>query len=87
MTWEIFLGIVALFSFCIAIVRPIISLTQAITQLNHSCTELAKDFEAFKEEYLKNRERIHTRIDAQESLLEEHEKRLHALDGEWSHGR
>ncbi len=47
MTWEIALGIFALFAFVVAIVKPIVSLTKAITTLNANCETLASQFKKF----------------------------------------
>ena len=82
--WEVFLVISAIVSFGLLVGKPIISLTKEITQLNNSCKELAHDLKDLKKEFVESRTRIHDRIDEQKKIVEEHERRLHELDGEWS---
>ena len=81
MTWEIFLGISALFGFCVAVIKPVVSLTQAITKLNSSCDELGKNFIKFDESNAKSHQKLWKHIDDQNDVLAEHTLRLHDLDG------
>ena len=69
MTWEIFLGISALFAFCIAIITPIIKLSANITRLNCSIDSLIESLA-----------RSDKRIDAHAQKLDDHEHRITVLE-------
>ncbi len=81
MTWEIVLGIIALFSFGVAIVKPIVSLTRAITLLNANCAALAKEFSEFDRDNHDSHKRLWEHNTEQDKLLQKHGQRLHDLDG------
>lgn len=81
MTWEIVLGIIALFGFVVAIVKPIVSLTKAITLLNANCEALAKQFSKFDKDNNDEHREIWEHNVEQDKLLQEHGLRLHDLDG------
>ncbi|WP_313524779.1 hypothetical protein [Anaerotignum sp.] len=81
MTWEIVVGIIALFSFGVAIVKPIVSLTNAITLLNANCEALAKEFSKFDEDNHDSHKRLWDHNKGQDEILREHGQRLHDLDG------
>lgn len=69
MTWEIFLGIAALLSFVVAIVRPIAKLTSAVTELTCSVKSLNKRFD-------ESRTVTDKRLDAHGKKLDEFETRM-----------
>lgn len=81
MTWEIVLGIIALFGFVVAIVKPIVSLTNAITLLNANCEAMAKEFNDFVKDNHDSHKRLWEHNTQQDKLLQEHGQRLHDLDG------
>ncbi|MDD3394167.1 MAG: hypothetical protein PHG19_05955 [Anaerotignum sp.] len=81
MTWEIVLGIIALFSFGVAVVKPIVSLTNAITLLNANCEALAREFSEFDQDNHDSHKRLWEHNTDQDKLLQEHGQRLHDLDG------
>ena len=81
MTWEIVVGISVLIGLVAAIVKPIIALTQAITALNVSVSQLIKDFSRFDEDNHKSHQRLWDHNKNQDQLLLEHGQRLHDLDG------
>lgn len=81
MTWEIALGIIALFSFGVAVVKPIVSLTNAITLLNANCEALAKEFSEFDKDNHDSHKRLWNHNNGQDEILREHGQRLHDLDG------
>lgn len=81
MTWEIVLGIIALFSFGVAVVKPIVSLTNAITLLNANCEALARQFSKFDKDNHDSHEQLWSHNNKQDKLLQEHGQRLHDLDG------
>lgn len=49
MTWEIVLGIIALFGFVVAVVTPILKLNSSITKLNCTIDTLNKTMDTTKE--------------------------------------
>lgn len=69
MTWEIFLGIAALLTFVIAIVRPITRLTSAVTELTCSVKSLNKRFD-------ENRTFTDKRLEAHGKKIDDLEKRM-----------
>lgn len=81
MTWEIVLGIIALFSFGVAVVKPIVSLTNAITALNFNVSQLTKEFSEFDKDNHASHKRLWEHNNGQDKLLQEHGQRLHDLDG------
>jgi len=81
MTWEIVLGIIALFSFGVAVVKPIVSLTNAITLLNANCEALANQFKKFDKDNHDSHKRLWDHNNGQDEILREHGQRLHDLDG------
>ena len=85
MTWEIVLGIVALFGFvssfagiCIKVVVP---LTKSIVTLNDNVKNLCEKFSSFDEDNTKSHRRLWEHNDKQDLILGEHAQRLHDLDG------
>lgn len=81
MTWEIVGGIITLVGFLIAIVKPIISLTQAITALNINVSQLAERLSKFDEDNHDSHKRLWEHNSKQDKLLQEHSQRIHDLDG------
>lgn len=76
MTWEIVLGIIALFGFIVSIVTPILKLTKIMTELNFSVEGL-KD--AVNQMSIKNTEshrRIWEHNEEQDKVIDDHERRL-----------
>jgi hypothetical protein len=76
MTWEIVLGLIALFSFMVAVVKPIVTLTKAITELTVTVKELKNYVNNFFNTNEKDHERILNHCEAQDSKIEDHEKRI-----------
>lgn len=58
MTWEIFIGIAALFSFGVAVVTPIIRLNTSITKLNSTVEYLNKTLDRHEQEIAAIRDEI-----------------------------
>ena len=81
MTWEIFLGIVALFGFLVAVVKPIVSLTSAVVRLTDRIDVLAAEMAEMDEKKTEAHRRLWDHNDVQDKKLEEHALRLHDLDG------
>ena len=80
MTWEIVLGVISLVTVCIAIIRPIVELTKAITNLDASCSELSRRFTVFDEDNAKGHKRIWEHNEEQDKQLQDHELRIHDLE-------
>lgn len=80
MTWEIVLGIISLVTVCIAIIKPIVELTKAITNLDASCSELSRRFTVFDEDNAKSHKRLWEHNEEQDKQLQDHELRIHDLE-------
>lgn len=74
MTWEIFLGIVAIISFCAAVTTPMIKLNTSITKLNDSVDTLQKAIDKIEAENEKSHARIWEHIDTQDEKIDNAEK-------------
>ncbi len=81
MTWEIFLGIVALFGFIVTVVKTILPLTNAVTLLTEQMKEMSEDMKAMNEKKTEAHKRLWDHNEEQDKKLEEHALRLHDLDG------
>ena len=81
MTWEIFLGIVALCGFILTVVKTVIPLTNAITLLTEKTAELSSKIEDMDEKKTKAHTELWEHNKEQDKRLEEHAQRLHDLDG------
>lgn len=80
MTWEIFLGIVALIGFVISVMTPIIKLNTSITKLNVALTALQTSMDRIEDENTKSHRRIWSHNDNQDALIENHERRLSDIE-------
>ncbi len=83
MTWEIFLGIVALIGFVITVVKTVIPLTNAVTLLTERIDELAEHIDSIEEKKREANRKLWAYNDTQDAMLQNHEQRLHDLDGKW----
>ena len=81
MTWEIFLGLVALLGFIGTIVKTVVPLTNAITLLTEKTEELSGKMEALDAKKTKAHTELWAHNKEQDKKLEEHSQRLHDLDG------
>lgn len=79
--WTVVAVLGGLVSLGVAIIKPIVSLTRAITQLTVTVDDLQKDLSDFA---LKNRD-SHARLwqhnEKQDARLDEHERRLNNVEG------
>ena len=85
--WDVFLMIVALVSFLLAVGAPIIKLNSAITKLNtlietsmKRLDKLEEDDESMQKNSRQAHQRLHDRIDGVESRVHDHETRLSILE-------
>ena len=85
--WTVFGVIAALATFTIAIVTPIIKLNGTITKLSvilenvlQRIEKLESQDDVFKKERKEAHEKIHNRIDSVEEEVNDHEKRIFAIE-------
>lgn len=83
MTWDIVAGIVLLAGFIITIVKTIIPLTNALTRLTERIDSLAEQVETLDEKKTEAHKRLWSHNKNQDAMLQNHEQRLHDLDGKW----
>ena len=76
MTWEIFLGIVALVGFIISVTTPLIKLNSSITKLNAGVDTLQAALDRIEEENEKSHKRIWEHNEEQDVKLTNHENRI-----------
>ena len=81
MTWEIFLGIVALVTFVITVVKTIVPLIEAIIRLTDKLESLEKKVDGIEGNSNKAHDELWEHNDKQDAILQDHAMRLHDLDG------
>ena len=80
MTWEIFLGIVALVGFCITIVTPLMKLSKTMTELNVNMQNLNQAMNTLTANNTESHRRIWAHNEEQDEKLENHEKRITKIE-------
>lgn len=80
MTWEIFLGIVALVGFCVTIVTPLMKLSKTMTELNINMQNLNQAMNTLTANNTESHRRIWAHNDEQDEKLENHEKRITKIE-------
>lgn len=83
MPWDIVAGIVTLAGFIITIVKTIIPLTNALTRLTERIDSLAEQVDTLDEKKTEAHKRLWSHNKIQDAMLQNHEQRLHDLDGKW----
>ena len=83
MTWDIVAGIVLLAGFIITIVKTIIPQTNALTRLTERIDSLAEQVDTLDEKKTEAHKRLWCHNENQDAMLQNHEQRLHDLDGKW----
>ena len=78
--WGVFGVIVTLVTFVIAVVKPIINLTQSITKLATVVEQLKHDYEEQRVSSEKSHKRIWDTVNKHEDELRDHETRIHDLE-------
>ena len=81
MTWEIFLGIVALVTFVITVVKTVVPLIEAIIRLTDKLESLEKKVDRIEGNSNKAHDELWEHNDKQDAILQDHAMRLHDLDG------
>jgi len=80
MTWDIFLGFVALVSFIIAIVTPITRLTKTMTELTVSVKGLKDSLAEIVTKNQNSHNRLWEHNTKQDNTISDHEKRIGKLE-------
>ena len=80
MTWEIFLGIVALVGFCVTIATPLMKLSKTKTELNVNMQNLNQAMNTLTANNTESHRRIWVHNDEQDEKLENHEKRITKIE-------
>ena len=80
MTWEIFLGIVALVGFCVTIATPLMKLSKTMTELNVNMQNLNQAMNTLTANNTESHRRIWIHNDEQDEKLENHEKRITKIE-------
>lgn len=80
MTWEIFLGIVALVGFCVTIATPLMKLSKTMTELNVNMQNLNQAMNTLTANNTESHRKIWAHNDEQDERLENHEKRITKIE-------
>lgn len=82
--WQVITMLIALGSGVALVVKPIINLTKAITELTYTCKNLDGQFANFESNNKKSHQRIWDHEVKQDKTLENHEQRISRMEGEKS---
>ena len=80
MTWEIFLGIVALVGFIISVATPLMKLSKTMTELNINMQNLNKAMNVLTTNNTESHRRIWQHNEEQDEKIENHEKRITKIE-------
>lgn len=80
MTWEIFLGIVSLVSFLIALITPLMKLSKSMTELSVNVKNLNDSMDSFIINNTESHRRIWKHNEEQDSKIENHENRITKIE-------
>lgn len=80
MTWEIFLGIVALVGFVITLATPLMKLSKTMTELNVNMQNLNKAMNVLTANNTESHRRIWAHNEEQDEKIENHEKRITKIE-------
>ena len=80
MTWEIFLGIVALVGFVITLATPLMKLSKTMTELNINMQNLNKAMNVLTTNNTESHRRIWQHNEEQDEKIENHEKRITKIE-------
>lgn len=83
MTWEIVAGMVTFAGFLITVVKTVVPLTNAVTRLTERIDALGEQVDELDEKKTEAHKRLWNHNDEQDEMLQNHEQRLHDLDGKW----
>ena len=80
MTWEIVVGIIALFGFLVSVVTPLTKLIKIMTELTISVEGLKEAIKQMGDKNTESHKRIWEHNTEQDELLENHEKRITKIE-------
>ena len=78
--WNVVVMLITLGGGVVALVRPIVSLTKAITELTVTCKNLDGQFEAMQNKNTESHKRIWEHNDEQDKRINDHEARLQNIE-------
>lgn len=81
MTWEIFLGIIALAGFIVTVTTPMIKLNTSITKLNETIGSIREIVEKNDEDNKESHKRIYNRLENHDNVLNSHNERITKIEG------
>lgn len=80
MTWEIVVGIIALFGFLVSVITPLTKLTKIMTELTISVEGLKEAISQMGAKNTESHRRIWEHNTEQDELLDNHEKRITKIE-------
>lgn len=80
MTWEIFLGIVAIIGFIVTVTTPLMKLSKTMTELNINMQNLNQAMDTLTVNNTESHRRIWSHNDEQDEKIENHEKRITKIE-------
>lgn len=84
MEWTVVLALVTLVGLFATVVKPVVSLTKAMTQLTMAVEHIDESLSEQRKHSKNAHQKLWAHNDDQDKLLDCHEQRLHDLDGKWS---
>lgn len=78
--WQVITMLITLFGGAAVIVRPILNLTKAITELTSTCKQLDQQFSDFEGHNRESHKRLWDHNDEQDKILQKHENRISILE-------
>lgn len=83
MTWEIVIGVATFLGFLMTAVKTIIPLTNAVTRLTDQIVSVTGKVDEMDKQKKEEHKEIREHNKNQDAMLQNHEQRLHDLDGKW----
>lgn len=80
--WQVITMLITLIGGVAVIVRPILNLTKAITELTSTCKQLDHQFSDFEGHNRESHKRLWEHNDKQDQTIQNHENRISILEGE-----
>lgn len=78
--WSVIVMLITLSGGIIAVVRPIVTLTKAITELTVTCKNLDGQFEGMKNKNTESHRRLWEHNETQDNILNNHEIRIQNIE-------
>lgn len=83
--WQVIAMLITLGGGVALIIKPIVNLTKAITELTYTCRNLDSQFANFEMANKNSHQRIWDHEEAQDKTLDDHEKRISRMEGVEGH--